>query len=372
MSWTLPLFFCAVLVAGLWLVLWRRSRFEWHPSPGRPPERRPFGVARCVHFPALDGTRLEGWLFLPDGVDAPPVVVMAPGLGGTKDGFLESFAWAFVEAGVAALAFDYRGFGGSEGLPRHWVAPPRHREDYEAAIAFVQRDLRHSVDASRIALWGSSFSGGTAIVTAAGRSDIRALVVQCPYLKTPAHLEPRGIAMARFVVCATLDMLPGFPPVYVPLSGRPGEWVFAPSEENPSVHDFQGSLGSDFWRLLPKPPLGGWENKMLARGLATLDATVPMNVVGDVTCPTLFVAANRDDMIPRAFVDEAHARMHGRSELRAYDCGHFDLYMGDVHADNARIQANFLARELAAARPAYRANDLDTSRPRGDLGASPG
>lgn len=333
----------AALAAAGWLALWRRSRFAWVRSAGRPEERRPAGVVRTVHFPALDGTSLEGWLFLPAGVDAPPIVVMAPGLGGTKDGFLEPFAWAFVEHGVAALAFDYRTFGGSGGLPRHWVAPPRHREDYEAALAFVRRELGGTVDAARIALWGSSFSAGTALVTAARDADVCAVVAQCPYLKTPPHLEPRGLAMARYAVLVTLDLLRVFPPIYIPLFGRPGEWAFATSVENPSAADLGGGAGAEFWRRLPRPPLGGWENKMLARGLATLDEVVPMDEVGAVTCPVLFVAAERDDMVPRAFVEEAHDKLPA-SELVSYDCGHFDLYVGPDHAANACRQAEFLAR----------------------------
>jgi uncharacterized protein len=345
MTWLL----LVVVLAGLgWFVQWRRSRFNWVRSQGRPEERRERGRVRSVYFSAIDGTQLEGWLFLPEGIATPPIVVMAPGLGGTKEGFLEPFAWSFVERGIAALAFDYRTFGGSDGMPRHWVAPPRHREDYEAAITFVQRELKNTVDGTRIALWGTSFAGGTVLVTAARRDDVRAVVAQCPYLKTPAHLEPRGLAMARYVFLATLDMLPGVPPVYIPLYGRPGEQAFATSMENPSVSAFDGALGSDFWRLLPKPPLGGWENKMLARGLETIDEVVPMAELGKVKCPVLFVAATKDDMVPSAFIDEAHARLKETSELVSFDCGHFDLYIGSVHAENARRQAEFLTRALGS------------------------
>lgn len=330
----------------LWLGLWRRARFGWVRSAPRADERRATGRLRSVYFPAVDGTELEGWLFLPEGVKAPPIVILAPGLGGTKDGFLEDFAWEFVERGVAALAFDYRGFGGSAGVPRHWVAPPRHREDYEAAISFVQRELGAEVDAARIALWGSSFSAGTALVTAAHHAAIRAVVAQCPYLKTPAQLEPHGWALARYVLWTTLDLLRIFPPIYVPLFGRPGEWAFATSAENPSASDFGGPLGSDFWRLLPQPPLGGWENRMLARGLSTLDQDVPMNELHGLKCPVLFVAAQRDDMVPAAFVEEALVRSSPTSELVSFDCGHFDLYLGAIRVENARRQADFLARCL--------------------------
>src|SRR5690606_22239994 len=115
---------CAILAvmscAASWWLLRRRAPSARLPVTPLPFEEREIGSVRPVELPAKDGTRLEGWLFLPTTPN-PPVVIMAPGLGGTKDGFLESFAWRFVAAGVAALVFDYRCFGGSDGEPRHWV-----------------------------------------------------------------------------------------------------------------------------------------------------------------------------------------------------------------------------------------------------------
>jgi pimeloyl-ACP methyl ester carboxylesterase len=336
-----------------WIVLWRRSRFHWIRTPPRASEQRAAGTLRSIVFPAKDGTALEGWLFLPHAPNAP-LVIMAPGLGGTKDGFLESFAWGFVSQGVAALAFDYRCFGGSEGEPRHWADPKRHGEDYEAALAFVRGELAltRQVDASRIALWGSSFSGGSAIVLAARDPEIRALVVQCPYLEAPPQLQPRGLSLLRFVVAAMFDSLGIFPAIYVPLFGRPGEWVFAPSRENPSVHEFDGPLGSTFWRLLPKPPLGGWENRMLARMLPSLDGFVPMAQVSRLKCPTLFVAAREDDLVPLELVQRAHSLAGAAiKELRVFEAGHFDLYVGEAHTLNVEAQACFLARHLRATEP---------------------
>ena len=51
-----------------------------------------------------------------------PVVVMAHGLGGTKDSGLAPFAEGLAEAGLDVLAFDYRGFGASEGEPRQTIS----------------------------------------------------------------------------------------------------------------------------------------------------------------------------------------------------------------------------------------------------------
>lgn len=345
-QWSIPL--VGLSFVSIWLTLFWRARSFRVPVAMRPMETRASGSVRGVRFPAIDGTQLDGWLFYPNQPH-PPIVLMAPGLGGTKDGFLESFAWAFVEQGMAALVFDYRCFGGSDGIPRHWVDPRRHREDYEAALKYVQVELaiNGKADPSRVALWGSSFSGGTVLTLAAQNSGLRAIVAQCPYLRTPPELEPRGINLLRFVFWTTLDMIRLFPPIYIPLFGRPGEWVFAPSKENPSKSDFYGSLGSEFWRKLPKPALGGWQNRMLARVLADIDAFVPMQQISKINCPILFIAGRNDDMVPQRFVEEAFASaLSPHKHLLILDCGHFDLYFGQSHEENRNQQARFLVNHL--------------------------
>lgn len=75
----------ALVFAALWLLLWRRARFAWIRSSGRPPERRPTGTVRTVRFAAIDGTSLEGWLFLPEGSTARQAAWLASALLGSSD-----------------------------------------------------------------------------------------------------------------------------------------------------------------------------------------------------------------------------------------------------------------------------------------------
>jgi alpha-beta hydrolase superfamily lysophospholipase len=63
---------------------------------------------------------------------------MAHGMGAQKDIGLWMYAERFCESGMAVVAFDYRCFGGSTGLPRHWVSPKRHLEDFEAVVQHVK------------------------------------------------------------------------------------------------------------------------------------------------------------------------------------------------------------------------------------------
>jgi hypothetical protein len=81
---------------------------------------------------------------------------MAHGMGAQKDIGLWMYAERFCESGMAVVAFDYRCFGGSTGLPRHWVSPKRHLQDFEAVLQHVQVggvtcwvDAPHGVTAAR-------------------------------------------------------------------------------------------------------------------------------------------------------------------------------------------------------------------------------
>ena len=90
------------------------------------------------------GTDCDGWHFtgVGDAFAGPagrPVVVMAHGLGGTKDSGLEPFATGLAEAGLDVLAFDYRGFGASGGEPRQRASMAGQVEDYRAAMTAAAR-----------------------------------------------------------------------------------------------------------------------------------------------------------------------------------------------------------------------------------------
>ena len=117
------------------------------------------------------GTRCAAWLYRPRGVARPPVVIMAHGFGAERTFGLPAFAERFAAAGLATLLFDYRGFGQSDGQPRNLVSPRRHVQDWKAAIAAARR--LPEVDTDRIALWGTSYSGGHVIVAASEDPAIR-------------------------------------------------------------------------------------------------------------------------------------------------------------------------------------------------------
>src|SRR5882724_7076603 len=85
-------------------------------------------------------TFAAGWFFLPAQAEGrAPAVAMAHGVGAVKEMYLEPFARRFAEAGMAALVFDYRGFGASGGEPRQRVSPRDQMEDYRNALTWLSQ-----------------------------------------------------------------------------------------------------------------------------------------------------------------------------------------------------------------------------------------
>lgn len=106
--------------------------------------------------------RLAGTLTLPRGRGPFPAVVLLHG-GGAAD---RSFQWVpafFARAGVAVLAYDKRGVGGSSG---DWRSASQADLAGDALAAVDALRTRPEVDAGRIGLYGSSNGGWTAPLAA--------------------------------------------------------------------------------------------------------------------------------------------------------------------------------------------------------------
>jgi len=137
-------------------------------------------------------TFAAAWLFLPDQArpgDRVPAVAMAHGFGAVKEMYLEPFARRFAAAGIAALVFDYRSFGASGGEPRQRVLPRDQIEDYRNALTWLS--LQPEIDADKLAVWGTSFSGAHVIDVAAHDSASRQWSVRWPHGSRSDHSRGR-------------------------------------------------------------------------------------------------------------------------------------------------------------------------------------
>ena len=123
-----------------------------------------------------EGVRLVGDLYAPDELrpdERRAGIVLCHGYTGVKDLYLPDNARVLVEAGYVALAFDYKGWGESEG-PRTRLAPWSRVADVQAALTFL--GAQEAVDESRLGIYGTSYGGATVVWTGAIDRRVRCIV----------------------------------------------------------------------------------------------------------------------------------------------------------------------------------------------------
>lgn len=132
------------------------------------------------------GEMIRADLFTPDTGDGPwPLVIMGGGWCYVKELIMPEYAQHFLDAGVAALIFDYRHFGASDGEPRQHIDPWKQMADYRSAVDAVSYldEFAADVDPERIAVWGISYSGGHVLAVGALDPRVKCIVSQIPVIE---------------------------------------------------------------------------------------------------------------------------------------------------------------------------------------------
>jgi len=288
------------------------------------------------------GVTCRAWLFAPSPTVARPApcIVMAHGLGGTRECALEPYAQAFAKAGFFVLLFDYRHLGASDGSPRQLVDIRRQLEDWAAAIAFAR--AMPGVDPERIGLWGTSLSGGHVMVVAARDPEVAAISAQCPMVdgRASVYMIVREIgwgAILRLGLAGLVDKaraLIGLSPYYVPLVAPPGE--------------FAAMASHDAWDGMSAIVPPSWRNEIAARMFLVLRYYRPTRAAKSVKCPALLITCAKDSVTSPQAVTAAATRMGETAKLIELPIGHFDIYLGQWFERSSREQIAFFKETLNA------------------------
>ena len=186
-----------VLLVLFMLLRWFEQKQTYHPTRsfyasaaelGRPWED--------THFVAGDGVKLHGWFF-PANTNASRAdlaVVICHGNGGNISHRLGLYG-ALLATGVNVLAFDYRGYGRSEGRP----GEAGTYLDAQAAHAWLRQK---GFAATNIVLFGESLGGGIASELAV-REPCGGLVLQ----NTFTSLTDLGAELYPFLPVRTLGSI---------------------------------------------------------------------------------------------------------------------------------------------------------------------
>jgi len=282
-----------------------------------------------VAFTGGGGTVLRGWLLLPDGVGsgeaaARPSVVMAHGFSAVKEMGLVRMAEALADAGFVVLAYDHRNLGASDGEPRQEIDIWAQARDYRHAITWLA--ARPEVDPARIAIWGSSFSGGEVLVVAAADRRVAAVVAQVPFAGVAAEVDDADGADWAAVRDALLGDVRGTPaPPAGPIA------VVTDRDDEPAI------LGQpEAWRWFQAEgthPDSTWRNECTLRndgGPVFFDPGLAIAHVAPT--PLLMIVATDDRLAPTDIALAAFARAGSPKELLVAEGDHFVVYDGDAFA----------------------------------------
>lgn len=295
-----------------------------------------------VEFRTDDGTTLRGWLYRPDGADGDvPLVVMAHGFSATKEMYLDDFADVFCAAGLACLVYDNRNLGESDGEPRGEIDPWQQVRDYRDAITWGS--ALDGVDASRIGVWGSSYSGAHVLVVAAIDRRVRCVVSQVPLIS--------GLENARRLIRA--DHFAGLRAMFDAdrvsrYGGGAPAMIKVAYEDDPAepsalptadTHDF--FLGPILDRAKT------WRNEVTLRSVELFTEYEPGDYIAKISpTPLLLVVAAGDHLTVADLTTAAYEQAREPKKLLVLPGGHFEAYVGEAFQTSSAAQRDWLVTHL--------------------------
>lgn len=262
---------------------------------------------------------VRGTLYVPDASGPLPAVALGHGWGMVAGGDLEDYARAIAARGIICLSFDFRRLGASDGLPRQEIDPAWQIEDYRSAITYLT--ALPEVDADRIGIWGSSYSGGHVLQVAATDARVRCVVSQVPtisgYTAGRRRVSPGNTAalQARFAE-ERRSRQAGNPPTMLRQVGVDGGAdIGYPGQES---YDYMMAQAE-------RCPL--WQNAVTLRSLELARACEPGAWVSRIgPAALMMIVADADVQTPTDMQLDAFNTAREPRELVLVKGGHYSAY----------------------------------------------
>lgn len=272
-----------------------------------------------VTFPTADGTTLAGWLYRPEGTGPWPAITMAHGFGATRYHGLDTYGRAFADAGFLTLVHDHRGFGDSGGSVRQDIDPWTQIEDWRTAITYLE--TVEGVDPTRIGIWGTSYSGGHALVLGATDIRLRAVVAQVP------TIDGWASGLRRVAPYAVVDLEQAFidDQRRQYRGDQPRRQKFV--DPDPSVTAAYHSQDTIDFFYDQDIPDGLWTNEVTLQSTRKARAYQPGQFITRISpTPLLMIVATDDTTAPTDLALTAYGKALQPKALHLIDGGHYAPY----------------------------------------------
>ena len=285
-----------------------------------------------------EGVKLVGDVYAPDDLrpgERRGGIVLCHGYTGVKDLYLPDNACVLNDAGYVAMAFDYKGWGDSEG-PRSRLAPWSRVADVQAALTYI--GALPEVDPVRLGIYGTSYGGATVVWAAA--------------------IDPR-------VRCTVSVVGIGHGRRWMRSVRRPDEWfdllARAEADRVKRARDGQSALVERSEILLPDRQSAELAAAARRNNPAAVNR-IPLEYVDDTLAfnpewvvdriaprPVLFITTDGDRLVPPEESESLYARAGEPKKLvvlRGY--GHYEVYTEPAFSEVMRATLDWYGQYLPA------------------------
>ena len=279
-----------------------------------------------------DGSRLQGTVFKPKDLaveEKLPGILLIHGWGGHRGNLNKNYAPYFAQLGFVVMTFDLRSWGESDGfflseaaLPtvnstasvnvpgqhmRSIVNPFKMIDDARAALSWFVAEP--NLQSNNIGVWGTSFGGSLAVVTAANDNRVKALVTQVAPVNNRATFGqiPEAMVLAWETQRARGEITP-----------YPG-----PESASPGLRGYP-----DMIAMKRYDPLAYWPS---------------------LSVPTLIIDAEDEELFDRRVNGLAlHQSLKGRvtTDYKAINGTHYDLYRGEGYEQSLKAAQDWFVEHL--------------------------
>jgi len=286
------------------------------------------------------GLHCHGWLYVPEILDEEqrlPAIVMAHGFAGVKEMGLAEVAKLFTEAGFVTLVFDYRYWGESEGEPRNQIFAHDMVEDYRNAVTWLS--YRPEVDADRIGVWGTSYSGGLVLYVGTFDKRVKAIVAQVPSALNPESRQAKDpetwSRVGKLLIQDRIERYRAGTVKYIKVVAPEGEPCVLPGKD----------AYEEYMRLKKLAP--HWRNKVTLESLEKMREFDPVSLV-HLMSPTaiLLIPGEKDALVPINAVKLVYERARQPKAISILPITHFEIYQDPWLSKASKLAIDWFNKHL--------------------------
>ncbi len=143
--------------------------------------------------------KLSAWWVYRDSSRGKPTIAFLAGNAGLNPAAFEDEVGLMTGLGFNCLLMDWRGYGASAGelLTYGWY----DRGDFAAVVDTLAG--RYGIDTAQIGIWGYSMGASNVVAIAAGRPEIKALLLYAPWsdpMPMAVHYVWRSYSVPKFLL----------------------------------------------------------------------------------------------------------------------------------------------------------------------------